>query len=89
MKRLNSRGFAHLELIVLAVVVLAVGIVGFRIVANKSTTTPQAAVVTTGKAPATLKNTADVQKASNDLDTQPIDSNLDTSSLDTAINSLY
>lgn len=79
----NQSGFGLLPVLFLVVVVAAVAVIGYRI-SNKTqlaSTTP--AIVTSTKAPKAVKNTADLQKASDSLT-----GTLDTTSLDTDLNNL-
>jgi hypothetical protein len=89
MKRLNNQGMGHLVLLVAAIVVVAISVVGLRLTRTDAPTASTVGRVGTIKAPASIKSTADLDKASQSLNTTPIDNSLDTSSLDTAIGSLY
>ena len=92
MKRLNQSG-SHI--IGLALLVLALGVVGFagykvEQAHNKSDTTAQTAANKPVAAPTTIANTADLQQASSALDSSSsqLNSNLDDSSLNADLDSM-
>jgi len=85
----NQQGFGHLVLFLGLAVLVAVSLVGYRVL--KSTETNPAATSTVSKsavAPSAIKNRADLVQASQALDNTGIDGNVNPSQLDSDLNSL-
>lgn len=88
MKR-TQKGFAHLALVLLLLVVAVVAFAGYRVVkdrqdktaANKTST----AITNSSQ---TINSKADLDKAANTLNSQSVDSDLNPSSLDSDISNL-
>lgn len=85
----SQRGFALAELLILAVVVVVIAVIGFKIVnkqsglaSDSSTDSSQAAL------PSKISSKADARKAAKALDSQPIDSQLNPNQFDASIKSL-
>jgi predicted negative regulator of RcsB-dependent stress response len=89
MKKLlnNEHGIGHILAFVAVAVIVAVGLVGYRVMQNDST----GSTVTTSSShavPKTIKTKADVQKASKALDSTAIDGAVNPNELDNDLNSL-
>lgn len=82
----NQRGIAHLALLLVVAVVLAAGLVGYRVM-NTSKTTDNGSS-TSNTVSAKLKTKADVTKAANELEATNVDSTVSPDELDSDINSL-
>jgi len=85
----NQKGSSHLVLLLGLAVIVAVSLVGYRVL--KSTETNPAATSTVTKsavAPSTLKSKADVVQAAQSLDNTGIDSSVNPAQLDSDLNSL-
>jgi hypothetical protein len=87
----NQKGFATLELVLLAVVVTLIVFAGYKVVNNKkaaqTASTPNGGVAQT-VVPAKFTSKDDTKTASNALDQTPIDKQLDPGQLDSSIKSL-
>ena len=73
----NQRGSSHLVLLVLVFVVVAIGLIGVRVLNHQNVTT-----ASTTPAPAAIKSSTDIDQASKSLDGTAIDSSLNTDNLD-------
>lgn len=90
MKNLNQRGVSQLLILLAVVVVAAVGVVGYRVMNDKDTTTTVKSTTTVIKqenVPSTIKSSADVNKATQALDQTNVDS-VNPDQLDTEITSV-
>jgi Tfp pilus assembly major pilin PilA len=87
MKKRLQNGFAHLGLIVLLVIVLAVVVLAYQHVSKNSKDT-----VVTSNSPAiqvqTIKSKADLTKAESELNNENVDGDLNPGSLNQDVNSL-
>jgi Tfp pilus assembly major pilin PilA len=87
MKKRLQNGFAHLGLIVLLVIVLAVVVLVYQHVSKNSKDT-----VVTSNSPAiqvqTIKSKADLTKAESELNNENVDGDLNPGSLNQDVNSL-
>lgn len=87
--RKNQRGFALAELLILAVVVVVIAVIGFKVInkpsdlANGSSTSNSQTAL-----PSKISSKADARKAAKALDSQPIDSQLNPNQFDANIKSL-
>jgi hypothetical protein len=91
MRSLNQNGSGHIVLIVGLIVVAAVAVAGYRVVQNTDTGTPETSTSVSSNAsepPETIKNTADLNKASASLDNNSIDRGVDPNQLDSDLNAL-
>jgi uncharacterized protein HemX len=90
MKRLNQSG-SHI--LALALLVLALGVVGFagyKVQQAHNTTDATTTAATTHVAPATIKDTTDLQQTSQALDddSSQLNTNLDDTSLNADLNAM-
>lgn len=85
--RFNQRGFEHVSVIVLVVVLGVVGFGGYYVMHANRDKTPvsQSSQVT---APATIQSKADLQQAGKALDADQNDNSLNESQLDADLNSV-
>ncbi len=83
----NQHGNTHLVAFLAIGVILAVGLVGYRISQN-DTHLAGNAPVSTSTEPKTIKSTADVQKASKALDATAIDGDVNPNKLDDDLNAI-
>jgi uncharacterized protein HemX len=86
-KRLQS-GFAHPGLILLLLVAVAIGMIGYKVVQtrDKNTNSPNTSVAT--QPTQTIKSQADLNTAEASLNAQAIDSDLNPSIYNQDVNSL-
>jgi hypothetical protein len=86
----TQKGFAHLALLLLLVVVVVAAYAGYKVVKNHQqvTTNNQTSTAITKPVSSTIKNTADLDKASAALNSQDIDSQLNPDSLNSDVQSL-
>jgi cell division protein FtsN len=88
MKRSNNQhGFAALELILIAVVVVFIGFISVKVF-KKPTATKTTVVSSQVTMPTKIQSKADVSQSIKALDAAPIDSKLDPNQLNGSINSL-
>jgi hypothetical protein len=85
----HQAGSSHLVLLLALAVIVVVGVVGYRVANNTDTgSTTDLNPIQATAVPATIKSSADLQKASNALDSTTIDNSVNPNSLDSDINSL-
>ncbi len=85
--RLNQQGNTLMLVFVGIAVILAVGVVGYRI-SQGDTQLAGNAPVNSSKAPNTIKTTADLKKADKSLDATPIDGDVNPNQLDDDLNAV-
>ncbi len=83
----NQIGSMHLFVVVAVGVILAVGVIGYRI-SQSDTHLAGNAPVNSSKGPAKIKTTADLKKADKALDATPIDGDVNPNQLDTDLNAV-
>ena len=84
----NQAGFEHVTLLVILVLVVAIGAVGFR-VANKPAVKNTVQSKTTPAAPPeTLKSKSDVTSTKNSLNTEQVETDLNPAQLDKDLSDL-
>ncbi|HET6863945.1 MAG TPA: hypothetical protein VFH37_01985 [Candidatus Saccharimonadales bacterium] len=79
MKKRLQNGFAHPGLILMLLVVVAIALIGYKVVQNHnntalSSTSPNSSLAT--QTPQAIKSTADLNTAENSLNSQNIDGDL-------------
>lgn len=84
----SETGAAHLALIIVVILVVVIGFVGYRVVKNNNKSLSNTPVAVNNNAPTQIKTQADVKQAAKALDATSIDSSLDPSQLDKDLNSL-
>jgi hypothetical protein len=85
----NQAGSGHLVLLAALALIVVVGVVGYRVANNTDTgTTTDLNPVQATTVPASIKTSADLQKASNALDTTTIDNSVNPDSFNNDVNSL-
>lgn len=86
---LNQRGSSHLVLVLAALVIVAVGAVGYKVM-NSNQGTPSTSVASSNEAkvPDSIKSTADVKKAQAALQSTDVDKNVNPNQLDKDLNAL-
>jgi Flp pilus assembly protein TadG len=88
MKR-TQKGFAHLALVLLILVVAIVAFAGYKVVKNRqdktAANTTSTAITNSSQ---TINSKADLDKASSTLNSQSVDSDLNPASLDSDISNL-
>lgn len=80
----NQRGSSHLVIFVAIAVIVLVGLIGFRVSSSRDVADNSSPSFSSSKQ-TTIKNTADVKKAQNELDSTTMDS---PDQLDQDLNSL-
>lgn len=90
MKKQLQSGFAHLMFLLLLAAVLAVGVASYKIVKDRQVKTSANLTSTTLSSNATkpIKNTTDLNNASNDLSNQSVDADLNPDQLDSDVSAL-
>jgi uncharacterized protein (UPF0333 family) len=90
MKKTSQKGFAHLALVLLLVVVAVVAFAGYKVVKSHSTDTAASTIKSSSaQAIPEVKNTADLNTVESNLNNQNIDGNLNPSSFDQDTQSMY
>jgi len=86
----TQKGFAHLALVLLLVVVAIVAFVGYKVVKNhqQAASANQTSTAITNSATQAINNNADLDKAAATLNSQNIDGDLNPDSLNNDVNSL-
>lgn len=90
MKNIKSqKGFAHLALVLLILVMAVVAFAGYRVVKSHQdkTAANQTSTAISPKAQ-TIQSRADLNTAANELNQQPVDSDLNPNSLNSDISNL-
>lgn len=89
MKHLGQNGFSQVALLLVVVVVVAVGFVGYEVHNhNLKTTTKSTAVIKTNDVPASINSSEDLNQAASALDNTNVDTSVDPNSLDNDINGI-
>jgi flagellar basal body-associated protein FliL len=84
----NSRGFAHLILILALVVIAVVGLAGYYVVSSSNKDSAETTTDTTQVVPEKIDSNQDLEQASKALDADQNKSDLDPAQLDADLNSL-
>ncbi|MEK7059571.1 MAG: hypothetical protein AAB971_02335 [Patescibacteria group bacterium] len=86
---LNQSGSTFVALLLGLVVIVVVGVVGYRVVNNTDTGTVSSGPVKSSSNKADgINSAADIKKADSSLDSTSIDSDVDPAQLDSDLNSL-
>jgi uncharacterized protein (UPF0333 family) len=89
MKKYSQKGFAHLGILLLAVVVVAVALIGYKVAKNHQNTIASTSTATSAaQTIPTIKTTADLNKVQSTLNNENVDGDLSPSSLNQDVNSL-
>jgi Tfp pilus assembly protein PilX len=80
-------GFAHFSLVLLLLVIVIVGLAGYKVAKNHSTVVNSAATTSTQNIQ-TIKSKADLNSAESTLNNENVDSDLNPDSLNQDVNSL-
>ena len=85
----TSKGFAHLSLLLLVLVVAVVAFAGYKVVKNRQvkTTANQTSTAIIQSA-GQIKNTADLDNAANTINSQNVDGDLNPNDLNGDVNAL-
>jgi hypothetical protein len=83
-RRLQQRGFGVLPILGMLVVIVAIALLGVRLVGNNKDSSPPTVSSSVPATPSQVKNAADLQTASDSLS----NASIDTSTLDTDLNNL-
>ena len=91
MKKRLQNGFAHPGLILMLLVIVAIALIGYKVVQNHnnaalSSTSPSTSVAT--QTPQVIKSTADLNSAQNSLNSQNIDGDLNPGQYNQDVSSL-
>jgi uncharacterized protein HemX len=86
----NQQGIGHFAGLVVILVVLAIGVVGYRVVRSNSDSqiSNNDSTLSSNSVPKAIKDTADVTKADKALDATSIDSSVNPNQLDSDLNAL-
>lgn len=85
----SQKGFAHLALALLIIVLVVVAFAGYRVVKNRQdkTAANQTSTAITNSAE-TINSKADLDKAATELNSQSVDGDLNPASLDSDVSNL-
>jgi uncharacterized protein (UPF0333 family) len=91
MKKYSQKGFGHLGLLLLVVVVAIIGLAGYKVAKNHSDNSKlnsSTGAAATAQLIPTIKNTADLKTAETTLNSQNVDGDLNPDSLNQDVSSL-
>lgn len=90
MKKITQKGFAHLGLLLLLVVLVAAALIGYKVTKDRNNVATPVTAATSSAAQTipVVKNTADLNTVESTLNNQNIDGNLNPDSLNQDVQSL-
>lgn len=86
----NQHGFEHVTLAIVIVVLVAVGVVGYRVASKPNSTAKISPITktTTTSASSTLKTKSDITSAKNSLSSEQVETDLNPAQLDKDLSDL-
>lgn len=88
MKKHTQKGFAHLGILLLVLVVAVVALAGYKVYKNGQNTVTNSSVTAAGQAIQPIKSAADLNTAQNTLNNTNLDGDLNPDALNQDVNSL-